>query len=70
MNPALGCLPEDLRQAHDRHGPRCDDVGQNLPRAYRRQLIDIADEQQRSAAGAGRARSTARISGTSTIEVS
>ena len=30
----------------DRHGPRCDDVGQNLPGAHRRQLIDIADEQQ------------------------
>ena len=44
---ALGGLSEDLGQAHDRHRSRRDDVTQNLPRAHRRQLIDIADEQQR-----------------------
>ena len=46
---ALGGLPEDLGQAHDRHRSRRDDVAENLPRAYRRQLINIADEQQRRA---------------------
>jgi hypothetical protein len=44
---ALVSLAEDLGQAHDRHGTRGDDVGQNLPRPHRRQLIDITDEQQR-----------------------
>ncbi len=48
-DPALGGLAEDLGQAHDRHGTRGDDVGQNLPGPDRRQLIDIADEQQRRA---------------------
>jgi hypothetical protein len=43
---ALGGLAEDLGQAHDRHGARCDDVRQHLSRPNRRQLIDIADEQQ------------------------
>jgi hypothetical protein len=46
-DPALGGLSKDLGQAHDRHRSRRDDVAENLPRAYRRQLIDIADEQQR-----------------------
>jgi hypothetical protein len=46
---ALGSLPENLSQAHDRDGTRCDNVGQNLSRPYGRQLIDIADEQQRRA---------------------
>ena len=45
-DPALRGLSEDLGQAHDRHRSRRDDVAENLPRAYRRQLIDIADEQQ------------------------
>ena len=45
-DPALGSLPEDLAQAHDRHRGRRDDIAENLPRAYRRQLIDITDEQQ------------------------
>ena len=44
---ALGGLAEDLGQTHDRHGTRGDDVGQYLPRPDRRQLIDIANEQQR-----------------------
>ena len=48
-DPALGGLPKDLGQAHDRHRSRCDDVAENLPRTHRRQLIDIADEQQRRA---------------------
>ena len=46
-DPALGGLAENLGQAHHRHGTRGDDVGQHLPRPDRRQLIDIADEQQR-----------------------
>src|SRR5215472_16895021 len=45
-DPALGSLAEDLGQAHDRRGTRCDDVGQHLPGPDRRQLIDVADEQQ------------------------
>ena len=45
-DPALGGLPEDLGQAHNRHSSRSDDIAQNLPWAHRRQLIDIADEQQ------------------------
>jgi hypothetical protein len=28
---ALGGLSEDLGQTHDRHGARCNDVGQHLP---------------------------------------
>jgi hypothetical protein len=42
-------LPEDLGQAHDRHGTRCDDIGQHLSWPHRRQLIDVADEEQRRA---------------------
>jgi hypothetical protein len=45
-DPALGRLPEDLGQAYDRYRSGRDDVAENLSRAYRRQLIDIADEQQ------------------------
>src|SRR5438477_855035 len=40
-------LSENLRQTHDRHGSGCDDVCQHLPRPNRRQLIDIADKQER-----------------------
>src|SRR5437868_549376 len=50
-DPALGGLPEDLGQAHDRGRSRHDDVAENLPRTHRRQLIDITDEQQRRAIG-------------------
>jgi hypothetical protein len=39
-DPALGRLPEDLRQAHDRDRGRRNDVAENLPRADRRQLIE------------------------------
>jgi hypothetical protein len=52
-DPALGSLSEDLGQAHDRHRSGRDDVAENLPRAYRRQLIDIADEKQRCVLGQG-----------------
>jgi hypothetical protein len=45
-DPALCGLPEYLGQAHDRHRGGRDDIAENLPRTYRRQLIDIADEQQ------------------------
>ena len=46
-DPALGGLAEHFGQTHHRHGARGDDVGQNLPRPDRGQLIDIADQQQR-----------------------
>jgi hypothetical protein len=45
-DPALNGLAEDLGQAHNRHGTRCDDVGQHSPGPDRSQLIDIADQQQ------------------------
>ena len=43
-------LAEDLRKAHHRDGIARDDVSERLARAYRRQLIDIADEEQGGAA--------------------
>jgi hypothetical protein len=48
-DPALGGLSKDLSQTHDRHRGGRDDIAENLPRAYPRQLIDIPDEQQRRA---------------------
>ena len=42
---ALRRLPEYLGQAHDRHGTRSDDVGEDLTRADGRKLVDIADDQ-------------------------
>jgi len=44
---AFSGLAEHLGQAHDRHRTGCDDVRQYLPWPDRRQLIDIADKQQR-----------------------
>jgi hypothetical protein len=44
----LAGLAKDLSQAHDRHGPRGNDVRQHLPRPDRRQLIDIADQEEGS----------------------
>src|SRR5439155_6853208 len=38
-------LPENFGEAYDRHGARSDDVGQDLPRADGRQLIDVAHQQ-------------------------
>ena len=46
-DPALRRLAEHLGQPHHRHGARADDVGQHLPRPDARQLIHIADDQQR-----------------------
>ena len=68
-DPALGRLAEHLGQPHHRHGARADDVGQHLARARPR----AAGRRRRPAAApprSGSARSSARISGTSTIEVS
>jgi hypothetical protein len=45
-DPALSGLAEDLGQAHDWHGTRCDDVGERLSWLDRRQLINVTDEQQ------------------------
>ena len=42
-DPAPRGLPEDLGQPHDRDRARGDDVGQDLPRADGRQLVDIAN---------------------------
>ena len=50
-DPALGGLAEDLGQPHDRHRAGGDDVGQDLTRADRGQLVDVADDQQRGIVG-------------------
>ena len=47
-DPAPGGLPEHLGEAHHGHDARADDVGQYLPGSDRGQLVDIADNQQRS----------------------
>ncbi len=44
---ALARLAEDLGEADDRDGAGVDDVGQHLARAHRRQLVDVADEDDR-----------------------
>ena len=44
-DPALGGLAKYLRQAHHRHRAGSDDVGQNLTRADRGQLVDVTDDQ-------------------------
>ena len=46
-DPALGGLPEHLGQSGDRQAARADDVSQDLPRPDGRQLIHIADQEQR-----------------------
>ena len=46
-DPARRGLPEHLGEAHRGYSPRADDVGQYLPRSDGRQLVDIADDQQR-----------------------
>ena len=50
-DPARRRLSEDLGKAHDRHGRRPDDVRQDLPRAYRRQLVDVAHNEERRVVG-------------------
>ena len=50
-DPALRCLPENLRQAHDREGVAGDHVLEYLAGADRGQLVNVADQQQRSVAG-------------------
>ena len=50
-DPALGGLPEHLGQPDDRHCARGDDVGQDLTRPDGRQLVDVADDQQRGIVG-------------------
>ena len=40
-------LAEHFRQRHHRHGARADDVGEHLAGADGRQLVDVADEDQR-----------------------
>jgi hypothetical protein len=46
-NAALRGLPKHLGEAHHWHCARRDDVGQHLAWPDRRQLIDIAHEQER-----------------------
>ena len=48
---ALAGLAEDLAQADDRQPVRADQVGEDPARSDRGQLIDVADEDQASAAG-------------------
>jgi hypothetical protein len=66
---ALSGLSEDLSEANDRRHVRIDDVGEDLARAHRRKLIDVADDDQRSDQARARVR-RACISNTSTIDVS
>ena len=47
----LAAVSEDLGKAHDRHGRRSDDVRQDLPRANRRQLVDVAHNEERRVVG-------------------
>ena len=44
-------LPEHLGQPDHRHRPRPDEVRQHLPRPHRRELIDVADEEDRRPVG-------------------
>ena len=46
-DPARRRLPEDFGEPHHRNGPRPDDVRQDLPGADRRQLVDVAHDEQR-----------------------
>ena len=46
-DPAFLGLPEDLCEAGDRHQTGGDDVGEHLPRPDRRQLVDVADKNER-----------------------
>ena len=50
-DPALGRLTEHLRQPHDRHRLAGDQVGQDLARTNRGELVDVAHDQQRRAVG-------------------
>ena len=50
-DPAGAGLAEDLGQAHHRHRPRADQVGEHLPGPDRRQLIDVADDRRRPVSG-------------------
>jgi len=43
----LAAWRKDLGQAHDRYRSRRDDIAENLPRAYRRQLIDVGGKLDR-----------------------
>src|ERR1035438_2654449 len=45
-DPAAGSLPEHLRQPCYRHDAAFDQVAQHQPRAHRRQLVNIAYQQQ------------------------
>lgn len=45
-DPALGGLAENLGQSDHRDRTRLDDIGQDLTRADRWQLVDVADDQQ------------------------
>ncbi len=45
-DPALGGLAEDLGQAHDGHGTRLDDIGQDRTRSDGGELIDVADDEE------------------------
>src|SRR5262249_46989645 len=67
-DPALVGLAKDLGQAYDRHGARCDDVSQHLPGPTEGSWSTSPTSS--SAARFGRALKSARINGTSTMDVS
>ena len=52
-DPALRRLPKYFCQAHDGNGARLNDVGEDLSRADRGQLVNIADNQQCGFIGQG-----------------
>src|SRR5271157_6224022 len=50
-DPARRRLPEDFGEPDHRNGPRPDDVRQDLPRTDRRQLVDVAHNEERRLVG-------------------
>ncbi len=50
-DPARRRLPEDFGEPHHRNGPRPDNVRQDLPRTDRRQLVDVACNEERCLVG-------------------
>jgi len=46
-DPALGGLPKDLGEADHGHRAGSDNVGEDLTWADGRELVDVADDQQR-----------------------
>jgi hypothetical protein len=52
-HPGLGGLPEDLRQPYPGNGLGGQHVAEHLAGTHRRQLVDVADQQQVRTGGHG-----------------